>query len=77
MPEPMRPTSLWSHHAGIVSLILSSDFLGRQLRSIVLRKGVSLQSRAVRRRVELGRLLEDDGLAIPGCIPDANILRRS
>lgn len=77
MPEPMRPASLWGHHARIVSLILRSDFLSRQLRSIVLRKGVSLQSRTMGRRVELGRLLEDDGLAIPRCIPDANILRCS
>lgn len=73
----MRPASLWGHHARIVSLILRSDFLSRQLRSIVLRKGVSLQSRTMGRRVELGRLLEDDGLAIPRCIPDANILRCS
>ena len=77
MPEPMRPASLRSHHARIVSLVLSSNFLSGQLRPIVLRKGVSLQSRAVRRRVEFGWLLEDNGLAISRGISDTNILRSS
>jgi hypothetical protein len=63
VPEPMRPGSLRRHDARVGPLILSGNLLGGQLRAIVSRRDVALEARAVRRWVELERLLEDDGLA--------------
>lgn len=62
VPEPVRPRPLGRHHARVVPLVLGRNLVLGQGRAIVLGDGIALEPRPVRRRVELGRLLQHDGL---------------
>lgn len=74
VPEPMRPGALRRHKPGVVSLVLGSNLILGQGRAIVLWDGIPLEPRPVRGRVELGRLLQHDGL-LGGYEADVNVLR--
>ena len=64
MPEPMRPRPLRRHHPRIGSRPLRGNLLRRERGTVVLgHRIVLLETGAVGRRVELGRLLEHNGLA--------------
>lgn len=74
VPEPVRPRALGRHHAGIMFGVLFRNLIFRQRGTVVLRSCVLPETRAVRRRVELGWLLEYDRLA-GGGISNAHSLR--
>lgn len=59
--EPMRPRPLGGHHAGIFARALGANLLAAERTAIVLRAVALGQPGAVGGRVELGRLLEDEG----------------
>ena len=65
VPEKVRPGALRRHHARVALLPLGGNLIGGQGRAVMLRQGVLLEPRAVRGRIELERLLENDGLAAP------------
>lgn len=62
VPEPMLPSALGSHETRVFLLVLSAQLLGRHLRTIVLGQDVLSETRSVGGRIELERLLENDGL---------------
>lgn len=62
VPEPVCPRSLRRHKPGITRLVLGSNLLLGQRRAVVLRHRVPLEPGSMRGRVELGRLLQHDGL---------------
>lgn len=64
VPEKVLPGPLWGHHAGVVLLVLYVPLHGRQLGGVVPRQRILPEPRAVRGRVEPGRLLEHDGLVV-------------
>lgn len=64
VPEPVLPRALRRHCPRVIARRARGDFSFAQRWAVVLRQNLALEARAVRRRVELARLLEDDGLAV-------------
>lgn len=62
VPEPMCPRSLGRHKPRVTLLVLGSNLLLGQRRAVVLRHRVSLEPGSMRGRIELGRLLQHNGL---------------